>query len=46
MRRTMPRGEKTIRVANGEEAKVEAIGELPFKISNVFTLYLHDMCLP
>jgi hypothetical protein len=43
MRRTLPKGERTIRVANGEEAKVEAIGELPLEISNDFTLYLHDI---
>jgi hypothetical protein len=43
MRRTLPRGERTIRVANGEEVKVEAIGELPLEISNDFTLYLHDV---
>jgi hypothetical protein len=43
MRRTLPRGERTIRVANGEEAEVEAIGELPLEISNDFTLYLHDV---
>jgi hypothetical protein len=43
MRRTLPRGEITIRVVNGEEAAVEAIGELPLEISNVFTLYLHDV---
>jgi hypothetical protein len=43
MRRTLPRGERTIRVANGEEAGVEAIGELPLEISNCFTLYLHDV---
>jgi hypothetical protein len=41
MRRTLPRGERTVRVANGEEAEVEAIGELPLEISNDFTLYLH-----
>jgi hypothetical protein len=29
MRKTLPRGERTIRVTNGEEAEVEAIGELP-----------------
>jgi hypothetical protein len=47
MRRTLPRGERTIRVANSEEAEVEAIGELPLEISNVFTLYLHDvLCVP
>jgi hypothetical protein len=43
MRRTLPRGERTIRVANGEEDEVEAIGELPLEISNDFTLYLHDV---
>jgi hypothetical protein len=43
MRRTLPRGERTIRVANGEEAKVEAIGELPLEISNDFTIYLYDV---
>jgi hypothetical protein len=43
MRRNLPRGERTIRVANGEEAEVEAIGELPLEISNGFTLYLHDV---
>jgi hypothetical protein len=43
MRRTLPKGERRIRVANGEEAKVEAIGELPLEISNNFTLYLHDI---
>jgi hypothetical protein len=43
MRRTLPRGERTIRVVNGEEAEVEAIGGLPLEISNDFTLYLHDV---
>jgi hypothetical protein len=43
MRRTLPRGERTIRVANGEEAEVEANGELPLEISNDFTLHLHDV---
>jgi hypothetical protein len=43
MRRTLPREERTFRVANGEEAEVEAIGELPLEISNRFTLYLHDV---
>jgi hypothetical protein len=42
-RKTLARGERTIRVANGEEAKVEAIGEIPLEISNSFTLYLHDI---
>jgi hypothetical protein len=43
MRRTLPRGERTIRVANDEKAEVEAIGELQLEISNGFTLYLHDI---
>jgi hypothetical protein len=43
MRRTLPRGERTIRVANGKEAEIEAIGEFPLAISNDFTLYLHDV---
>jgi hypothetical protein len=43
MMRTLPRGERTIRVANGEEVEVEAIGELLLEISNDFTLYLHDV---
>jgi hypothetical protein len=43
MMRTLPRGERTIRVANGEEAEVEAIGELLLEISNDFTFYLHDV---
>jgi hypothetical protein len=43
MRRTLPRGERTIRVVNGEEVEVEVIGELPLAISNGFTLYLHDV---
>jgi hypothetical protein len=43
MRRTLPRGERILRVANGEEVEVEAIGELPLEISNGFTLYLHDV---
>jgi hypothetical protein len=43
MRRTLPRGERTIRVAIGEEAEVEAIEELPLEISNGFALHLHDV---
>jgi hypothetical protein len=43
MRRTLPKGERTIRVTNNEEANVEAIGEIPLEISNDFTLYLHDV---
>jgi hypothetical protein len=43
MRRTLSRGEKTIRVANGEEAEVEPIGELSLEISNGFTLHFHNV---
>jgi hypothetical protein len=43
MRKTLRRRERTITVANGEEAEVEAIGELPLEIRNDFTLYLHDV---
>jgi hypothetical protein len=43
MKRTPPRGERTIRVANNVEADVESIGELSLEISNDFTLYLHDV---
>jgi hypothetical protein len=43
MRRTLPRGERTIKVVNDERAEVEAIGELPLEISNDFTLYLYDV---
>jgi hypothetical protein len=43
IRRTLPRGERTIRVTNGEESEVEVIGELPLEISNDFTIYLHDI---
>jgi hypothetical protein len=41
MRRTLLKGERTIRVANGKKADVEAIGKLPLEISNDFTLYLY-----
>jgi hypothetical protein len=43
MRRTLPKRKRTIRVANGEEAEVEAIEELPLEINNNFTLYLHNV---
>jgi hypothetical protein len=43
MMRTLPGGERMIRVANGEKAEVEGIGELPLEISNDFILYLHDV---
>jgi hypothetical protein len=43
MRRTLARGERTIRVANSVEAEIEAIGELPLEIKNDFVIYLHDV---
>jgi hypothetical protein len=43
MRRTLPKGERTIKVANDEEAEVQVIGMLPLEISIGFTLYLHDV---
>ena len=41
--RTLQRGERRIKVANGVEAEVEAIGELPIKLHDGFTLQLHDV---
>jgi hypothetical protein len=43
MRRILSKGERIIRVVNGEEADVEAIGELPLEISNGITFYLYDI---
>jgi hypothetical protein len=43
MRRTLRRGERSIRVANDVEAEVEAIGELPLELNNDFILYLHNV---
>jgi hypothetical protein len=43
MRRTPRRGERSIRVANGVEAEVEAIGELPLELNNGFILRLHNV---
>jgi transposase InsO family protein len=43
MRRTLQRGERSIRVANGVEAEVEAIGELPLELNNGFILRLHNV---
>jgi hypothetical protein len=43
MRRILSKGERIIRVVNGEEADVEAIGELSLEISNDITLYLYDI---
>jgi uncharacterized protein YuzB (UPF0349 family) len=41
MRRTLPRGERNIRVANSVEA--EAIRELPLELNNGFILHLHNV---
>ena len=43
MRRTLQRGERKIRVANGVEAEVEAIGELPLELNDGFVLKLTDV---
>jgi hypothetical protein len=43
MRRTLRRGEKSIRVINVVEAEVEAIGELPLELNNGFILRLHNV---
>jgi hypothetical protein len=43
MRRTLQRGERTIRVANGVEAKVEAIGDLSLELKDGFVLKLSDV---
>jgi hypothetical protein len=37
------RGERRLRVANGVEAEVEAIGEFPLELNNSFILHLHNM---
>jgi hypothetical protein len=42
-RRTLQRGERSIRVTNGVEAKVEAIGELPLELNNGFILHLRNV---
>jgi hypothetical protein len=41
--RTLQRGEKSIRVANGVEAEVETIGELPLELNNEFIPRLHNV---
>jgi hypothetical protein len=43
MRRTIRRGERSIRVANDVEAEVEAIGELSLELNNGFILHLHNI---
>jgi hypothetical protein len=42
-RRTLQRGERSIRVTNDVEAEVEAIGELPLELNNGFILHLHNV---
>jgi hypothetical protein len=42
-RRTLQRGERNIRLANGVEAEVEAIGELPLELNNDFILRLNNI---
>jgi hypothetical protein len=42
-RRTLRRGERSIRVANDVEAEVEAIRELPLELNNGFILHLHNV---
>jgi hypothetical protein len=37
------RGERSIRVANDVEAKVETIGELSLELHNGFILHLHNI---
>ncbi len=41
--RTMQRSESSIRVANGIEAKVEAVGDLRLELANGFTLLLRNV---
>ena len=43
MRRTLQRGERHIKVANGVQAEVEAIGELPLELNDGFVLKLSDI---
>ena len=42
-RRTLQRGERRIKVANGLEAKVEAIGDLSLELDDGFILQLSDI---
>jgi hypothetical protein len=42
-RRTLQRGERHIKVANGVKAKVQATGELSLKLNNGFVLKLSDV---
>ena len=42
-RRTLQRGERRIKVANGVEAEVEAIGDLSLELDDGFRLQLSDI---
>jgi hypothetical protein len=42
-RRILQRGERRLRVANGVEVEVEAIGELPLELNNSFILHLQNV---
>jgi hypothetical protein len=42
-RRTIRRGERSIRVTNSVEAEVEAIEEFPLELNNGFILHLHNI---
>jgi hypothetical protein len=39
----LQRGRRSIKVANGVETEVEAIGDLPIKLHDGFILHLHDV---
>jgi hypothetical protein len=43
MRKTLRRGERSIRVVNGVDAEVEAIREFPLELNNGFILRLHNV---
>ena len=43
MRRTLPRGARRIKVANGVEAEVEAIADFYLELHSGFVLYLRDV---
>ena len=43
LRKTLQRGERCIKVANGVEVEVEAIGELPLELKDGFVLKLTDV---
>ena len=43
MRRTLQRGERHIKVANGVKAEVEVIGELSLELNDGFILKITDV---